>query len=143
LNLYVLDTDTCSYIIRKNPAQVLSAMQEKSERGDYITISSITYAELLLGAERSNARKKHLTLITSFTECLDEILPWDGSAAESFSKLQAALYKKGTPIGPNDTMIAGHVLSVSATIVTNNTKHFKQVPKLKIENRTAQTEALV
>ena len=40
-------------------------------------------------------------------------------------------YKKGTPIGPNDTMIAGHVLSLKGTIVTNNTKHFKKYQILK------------
>ena len=134
MTLYVLDTDTCSYILRQRPIEVLERMQAKREQGHSITISAVTYAELLLGAERSNARKKYSDLISLFVERLDEILPWDASAAEGFSKLQAALFKKGTPIGSNDTMIAGHVLSVEGTIVTNNQKHFKQVPKLKIEN---------
>ena len=132
----MLDTDTCSYVLRQRPIQVLEKMEEMGAAGHSITISSITYAELLLGAERSKAKKKHLGLIHSFVECLDEILPWNDSAAESFSKLQAALYKKGTPIGPNDTMIAGHVLSLNGTIVTNNTKHFKKVSSIKIENWT-------
>lgn len=136
MTLYLLDTDTCSYILRQRPIQVLEKMQKMGEAGKSITISSITYAELLLGAERSNAKKKHLGLIRSLVECLDEILPWDERAAESFSKVQAALYKKGTPIGPNDTMIAGHVMSLNGTIVTNNTKHFKQVRNIKIENWT-------
>jgi len=109
-------------------------MQQKAEHGEAISISSITYAEMLLGAERSDATKKHLKLIAELVDRLDSVLPWDAEAAERLSKLQAALYKKGTPIVPNDTMIAGHALSVNGIIVTNNEKHFKKVPKLKIEN---------
>lgn len=134
MTLYVLDTDTCSYIIRQRPIEVLECMQSKAEEGHTIVISAITYAELLLGAERSAARRKHLRLIGGLCERLDQVLPWDADAAESFSKLQATLFKKGQPIGANDTMIAGHVLAVDGTMVTNNTKHFKKVPKLKIDN---------
>ncbi len=101
-----------------------------------ISISAITYAEMLLGAERSKAQQKHLDLISAFVERLDEVLPWDSRAAESFSKLGASLLEQGTPIGSNDTMIAAHALSLGGTLVTNNIRHFSKVPKLKIENWT-------
>jgi tRNA(fMet)-specific endonuclease VapC len=78
--------------------------------------------------------RKHQRLISAFCERLDAILPWDSAAAESFARLQAALFAAGTPIGNNDTMIAGHALSVGANVVTNNQKHFTKVKKLKIEN---------
>lgn len=132
--LYMLDTDMCSYIIRKRPISVLEALQKQSELGASICISAITYAELLLGAERSQAREKHLNLINELGERLDKVLPWDDQAAESFSKLQAYLFSQGTPIGNNDTMIAGHALSVGSVLVTNNQRHFSKVPNIQLEN---------
>ena len=134
MTLYVLDTDTCSFIMRERPIEVLTKMQEQSFNGHEITISSITYAELLLGAERSAATKKYIKLIEELVKRLDGILPWDKHVAETYAKLQSSLFKKGKPIGANDTMIASHALSVDGTLVTNNIKHFKKVPKLKIEN---------
>ena len=109
-------------------------MRTAVEQGHHITISAITYSELLLGAERSDNRQKHLKLVTEFVERLDEILAWDRKAAEVFAKLQVYLYESGSPIGLNDTMIAGHALSREGIIITNNIKHFSKVPQLKVEN---------
>ena len=134
MSLYVLDTDTCSYIIKRRPESILESMQVTAGQGHSLTISAITYAELLLGAERSDNKRKHRKLVSEFVERLDEILPWDARAAEAFAKLQAYLYKKGSPIGLNDTMIAGHVLSRDAIVITNNVKHFSKAPQLKVEN---------
>lgn len=109
-------------------------MQVAAGQGHTLTISAITYAELLLGAERSGNKRKHRKLVSEFVERLDDVLPWDAGAAETFATLQAYLYKKGSPIGLNDTMIAGHALSRDATVVTNNVKHFSKAPRLKVEN---------
>lgn len=128
----MLDTDTCSYVIRRRPESLLASMQVTAGEGHSLTISAITYAELLLEAERSD--KKHRKLVSEFVERLDDILPWDAGAAETFAALQAYLYKKGSPIGLNDTMIAGHALSRDAIVVTNNVKHFSKAPRLKVEN---------
>jgi tRNA(fMet)-specific endonuclease VapC len=125
VKLYLLDTDTCSYVIKQRPESVLSAMQNKAQAGHDICISAITYAELRLGAARSGNPRKHNRLISEFCERLDTVHPWDTEAADHFARLQAALFAVGTPIGANDTMIAGHALSLSAIVVTNN---------LKIEN---------
>jgi tRNA(fMet)-specific endonuclease VapC len=130
----MLDADACSYVIRERPVSVLEVLQNKVQGGHDLCVSAITYAELLLGAERSSNARKHHRLISAFRERLDVILPWDPAAAESFARLQAALFVAGTPIGNNDTMIAGHALSVGAVLVTNNQKHFAKVKKLKTEN---------
>ena len=134
MSLYVLDTDTCSYIIKRRPESILESMQVTAGQGHSLTISAITYAELLLGAERSDNKRKHRKLVSGFVERLDEILPWDARAAETFATLQAYLYKKGSPIGPNDTMIAGHALSRDAIVITNNVKHFSKALRLTVEN---------
>ena len=109
-------------------------MRAAVEQGHHITISAITYSELLLGAERSENRHKYLKLVAEFVERLDQILAWDRKAAEVFAKLQAYLYENGSPIGLNDTMIAGHALSREGIIITNNIKHFSKVPRLRVEN---------
>ena len=132
--LYMLDTDTSSYIIKRHPLGVLETLQAKAEAGHDLVISSITYAELMLGAERSGNKRKHTKLIGEFCERLDAVQPWDKNAADYFAKSQALLFAKGTPIGVNDTMIAGHALSLKAIVVTNNQRHFSKVPKLKFEN---------
>ena len=132
--LIMLDTDSCSYIIRLQPIEVLKTLQYRVKQGDEICISAITYSELLLGAERSANPHKHLHLIDAFCSRLDFIAPWDAEAARFFSRLQSYLFKQGTPIGNNDTMIAAHAQSIQATVVTNNQKHFSQVPNLNIEN---------
>jgi tRNA(fMet)-specific endonuclease VapC len=132
--LYILDTDICSYIIRKHPFQVLSAMDKTVQQGHEIAISAITYAELMLGAKRSSNPDKHLALINELCERLHDIYAWDARAAEQFADLQTILLNRGTPIGTNDVMIAGHVLSLDAVLVTNNTKHFGKVDRLNVEN---------
>lgn len=138
--LYILDTDICSYLIRKHPVQVLAAMDVTVQQGHEIAISSITYAELMLGAKRSGNPDKHLVLITELCERLHDIYAWDARAAEQFADLQTRLLNQGTPIGINDTLIAAHVLSLDATLVTNNTKYFGKVPELTLVNWTDATE---
>ena len=131
---YMLDTDTCSYIIRKHPAKVLSTMQAKAQAGDDLIISAITYAELRFGAERSMNARKYNKAIEMFCERLDAIAAWDKFAADEFARVQSRLYKVGTPIGHNDAMIAAHARHIDAVLVTNNQKHFSKVPKLKLDN---------
>ena len=131
---YMLDTDTVSYVIRRTPASVIEAMQAKAAEGSTLVISSITYAELRLGAERSAAAAKHHRLIDLFCERLSAILAWDAAAADQYARVQAALWAAGTPIGGNDTLIAGHALSADCILVSNNQKHFRHIPGLALEN---------
>ncbi|MGH8548199.1 MAG: type II toxin-antitoxin system VapC family toxin [Methylococcales bacterium] len=135
--LYILDTDTCSYILRKNPGKVLEAMDATVQQGHEIAVSAITYAELMLGAKRSGNPAKHVALITELCERLHDIYAWDARAAEQYADLQTWLFSQGMPIGTNDSLIAAHVLSLGATLVTNNTKHFAKVPALRIVNWTS------
>ena len=130
----MLDTDSCSYIIRLQPIEVLQTLQYRVEQGDEICISAISYSELLLGAERSGNPQRHLNLIEEFCSRIDLIAPWDAEAARYYSHLQSYLFKQGTPIGNNDTMIAAHAQSIQAVIVSNNHKHFSKVPDLQLEN---------
>ncbi len=63
-----------------------------------------------------------------------EVMSFDAYAAEGYGEVRAELEKAGTPIGPLDTMIAGHARALDCTIVTNNTKEFERVGGLRLEN---------
>ena len=127
----MLDTNICIYSIKHKPEQGFLRLQEH-EPAD-ICISSVTYAELVHGVEKSQAIEKNRLSLALLLSNI-EILNFDANAAESYGKIRADLEKQGTPIGPLDMMIAGHAKSLNYTVVTNNTKEFNRVPGLKIEN---------
>lgn len=128
---YMLDTNICIYAIKHKPEKVFLKLQ-KVEPED-VCISSITYAELVHGVEKSKAVERN-RLALSLLLSIIEILDFDVDAADAYGKVRADLEKKGTPIGPLDMMIAGHALSLGYKVVTNNVKEFSRVKGLKIEN---------
>lgn len=128
---YMLDTNICIYAIKNKPEKVLEHL--KKHEPEDICISSITYSELVYGVEKSKSKEKNrLALILLLSNI--EIMNYDTNASESYGKIRADLEDKGTPIGPLDTMIAAHAHSLNYTLVTNNTKEFKRIKNLKIEN---------
>jgi len=128
---YMLDTNICIYVIKHKPEKVFQKLQEVDPSD--VCISSVTYAELVHGVEKSAAVDQN-RLALSILLANIEILDFDVNAAEGYGKIRADLEKNGTPIGPLDMMIAGHARSLDYTLVTNNVKEFKRVSGLKIEN---------
>jgi tRNA(fMet)-specific endonuclease VapC len=128
---YLLDTDIASYAIR-GAFPVLDARLASVATRE-MAISVITRAELLFGLEKRGNPRGLSRVVHSFLDRIT-ILPWDNAAADTFAIVRVQLEKLGTPIGFADTMIAAHALSIKATLVTNNSKHFKNVKGLLIEN---------
>lgn len=128
---YLLDTNICIYLIKSHPLSVLEKFKKTSPEA--IAISSITFAELHYGVEKSQHHEKNRAALKKFTLPL-EILPFDDLACLHYGKLRAYLEKIGQPIGPMDLMIAAHALSLKVTLVTNNEKEFIKVPHLSVEN---------
>ena len=128
---YMLDTNICIYAIKHKPEQVFIRLQEHDPID--ICISSVTYAELVDGVEKSKAIEKNRVALVLLLANI-EIMNFDSLAAESYGKIRADLEKAGTPIGPLDMMIAGHAKALAYTLVTNNTKEFERVKGLKLEN---------
>jgi tRNA(fMet)-specific endonuclease VapC len=131
MKLYMLDTDTCSYIIRERPICVLERFRKLAM--EQICISTVTYAELLYGVERSSSKRINRPIIDDFVRHLD-VIEWDNAAAEQYGKIRADLEARGQPIGAMDMMIAAHAKSIKAVLVTNNQKHFTRIKGLKVEN---------
>ncbi|MGK0706919.1 type II toxin-antitoxin system VapC family toxin [Yokenella regensburgei] len=132
--IYMLDTNICSFIMREQPEVILKRLEQVVLRGYRIVVSAITYSEMRFDATGPKASSRHVQLVDAFCERLDAILPWDRAAVDATTEIKAALRIAGTPIGPNDTAIAGHAIAAGAILVTNNIREFERVPGLKLED---------
>ena len=128
---YMLDTNIVIYLIKKQPESVLQKLQEY-DPSDFC-ISSITLAEMEYGIAKSTSPEKNQAALSAFLSNID-ILPFDDRASVEYGDIRASLEKKGTPIGPNDMLIAAHARSLGLTIVTNNVKEFRRVDGLMLDN---------
>lgn len=129
--LYMLDTNICSYILKNHPASVKVHFDEVGS--DALAISTVVLAELYYGAARHPKSISIRREIDNFTARLT-VIPWDEAAADHYGAIRTTLEKQGTPIGAMDMMIAAHARSCEATLVSNNIKHFENVPALLIAN---------
>lgn len=128
--MILLDTNICIYIINAKPPAVLERF--KNYRLGEIGVCSVVAAELAYGVAKSGSARNRQAL-EMFLAPLT-LLPFDESTAWAYGDLRAELERRGTPIGSLDTMIAAHALSQQATLITNNSREFAQVPGLHLEN---------
>ena len=127
---YLLDTNILSDLVR-NPQGVVAAQITKA--GEHTVCTSIIVAaELRYGAIKSNSAKlaERIDLILSALE----ILPLETPADQEYASLPHHLTGQGTPIGPNDLLIAAHALANDLTVITANAGEFSRVPGLEVEN---------
>ena len=127
---YMLDTDICIYVINARPPAVLEKFLAHEAEG--LGVSAVTAAELWFGVCKSGSRR-NLLLLDKFLAPL-EIADFGADAARAYGELRSKLEKKGTPIGSLDTQIAAHALALGVTLVSNNLREFKRVPKLRLAN---------
>ncbi|KAF0143544.1 MAG: PilT protein domain-containing protein [Nitrospirae bacterium] len=130
---FMLDTNTCIYIIKQKSPQVLKHFKAYSV-GE-IGISSITLAELRFGVEKSQYIQKNQEALDAFILPL-EIADFDEKAAKAYGEIRAEIEKAGNPIGSMDMMIGAHALSLGLTLVTNNTREFRKIKHLKVTDWT-------
>jgi len=128
---YMLDTNTCIYIIKRKPLDVIERF--KKIEISQIGISSITLSELSYGVSKSSKPEQNQMALAQFVAPL-EILAYGDEAAQYYGNMRVLLEKQGTPIGSLDMLIAAHTLSSDCILVTNNEKEFNRIPNLKIDN---------
>lgn len=130
---YMLDTDICSFVMKRSH-DVLSKRLEKIPVGD-ACISVITKSELLFGVEVSPRRQQDEAALNAFLSYI-EVLDFPDQASTHYAQIRALLRKSGKMIGANDLFIAAHARSLGLTLVTHNTREFKRVSRLAIEDWT-------
>ncbi|MFM2197032.1 MAG: tRNA(fMet)-specific endonuclease VapC [Verrucomicrobiota bacterium] len=128
--MHLLDSDTSIRLMRYQPSFVtrLAAL-----RASEVFISSITYHELYYGALHSGNPDRHFKLLETLTGAVT-VLPFTRSSANRSAEVRESLAAKGIPIGPLDTLIAGHALEHELTLVTGNVRDFSRVEGLALEN---------
>jgi tRNA(fMet)-specific endonuclease VapC len=128
---FMLDTDTCSYIVKRSNVAVLKRLQ--SIPIDQVCISIITKAELLYGVEISPRRQTDGIAVDAFLRHIDS-LEFSDPAAIHYAEIRADLKRRGAMIGANDLLIAAHARALGMTLVTNNAREFERVSGLALEN---------
>ena len=129
--LYMLDTDTCAFIMR-GPSEKLARRMQAIPLEEQ-AISVVTLAELLYGIRISGKAKQNRDALDSFVKHLS-VLDWTEGAAGHYAEIRSHLHKRGQMIGANDLMIAAHAKHAGAVLVTSNEREFRRVPALKVEN---------
>ena len=127
---FLLDTNIISDLVRRPQGDVAKKLAVHGERD--ICTSIVVASELRFGAMKSGSRglTDQLDLVLSAIE----VLPLEEPADQEYAHIRNYLESRGTPIGPNELLIAAHALAVDCTLVTANRREFARVPGLKAVN---------
>ena len=129
--MYILDTNTCIYIMKLHPPTVQERLRRIPPRE--VAISNIVLAELGCGISKSAQRHRNEVALSDFlSRC--EVYDWPSQAAPVCENVRVILQTQGRVIGGNDLLIASHAVLKSSTFVTNNIREFERVPNLKVQN---------
>ncbi len=129
--IYLLDTDTCITLLRRSHPG-LSRRLQAHRPGDLAT-SAVVAAELRFCVEKSVRKSQHLIDLQVFFDQVP-VLHFSVEATDAYARVRHQLEQAGTPIGPLNTLIAAHAVSLAATVVTGNEREFRRVRGLKVEN---------
>jgi tRNA(fMet)-specific endonuclease VapC len=131
--IYLLDTNAWIAYLRQNNARLVQRFLQVVPTD--ILLNSVVLAELFYGAHHGAVSKlaANLALISRLQRHFSSV-PFDDRAAADYGEIRAQLDAKGTPIGPNDLMVASIARIHGLTVVTHNTKEFSRVPGLKLED---------
>lgn len=133
-SLYLLDTDTASYVIKGRSAEIEKRLA--SVPPSMVCVSVMTRAELLYGLKRLPGKHPLQLAVRQFLKIV-RTLPWDLEAADWYAEIRHQLVSAGQPIGEIDMMIAAQAMASSCKLITNNTRHYSRIEApLVIENWT-------
>jgi len=124
-----LDTNICSYILRRHPASVIERFGELNRA--QLWLSAIVAAELRFGAAKL-ASTRFSAGVEAWLAGFD-VRPWPVEATPHYASIRAALERAGQPIGGMDLLIAAHAMAEDSALVTNNAREFLRVPGLAVE----------
>jgi tRNA(fMet)-specific endonuclease VapC len=131
--VYLLDTNIISDMMRnpRGAAARMAAARARQNAACRMVTSVIVHCEVLFGIRRRTSLKWQQQYDAAMEGM--EILPLTLEIPSIYASLRGQLEAQGTPIGPNDTLIAAHALALGATLVTADAE-FTRVPGLQVEN---------
>ena len=127
---YLIDTDIIIFALHKDKSVLIKFEENKNIP---ISISMITYAELIFGAKRSQNEQQNMIKVRHIRE-LYPIEDLNEGVMEVFADIKAKMFNNGIRIEDMDLLIAATAIYNDLTLVTNNVKHFEKIPYLKLEN---------
>jgi tRNA(fMet)-specific endonuclease VapC len=128
---FLLDTNHCVWLLNASRA-ALSRKVAALDPGD-LAVSVVTLSELHFGAAKSTHRARNAEKIEALVSSVP-VLDFDRRKARVAGEIRSALEKRGTPIGPNDLLIAATALDAGLVLVTNNLREFRRVSGLSVED---------
>ena len=131
--IYVLDTNILIYLIKNQPPRLAQRVDALPET-DTLCMSFVTWAELLKGAERSTRKTEVLRRLNALARQVPVRYPADSAICRHYAEQATRLREAGTLIGANDLWIACHALAEDATLVTHNTREFRRIAGLHVED---------
>jgi tRNA(fMet)-specific endonuclease VapC len=129
--MYLLDTNACIRILNGTSPSLTERLRAVPR--SQVRLSSAVKAELLYGARKSSRVSENLRLLERFFDTIAS-LPFDDRCAEEYGLLREELDRAGTPIGPNDFLIAATARAHRAVLVTHNVREFSRVADLRLED---------
>lgn len=124
-----LDTNICSYILRRHPAEMVARFAALNR--EQLWLSAIVAAELRFGAAKLGS-PRFAAAVEAWLVGFD-VRPWPLEATHCYAQARAALERSGKPIGGMDLMIAAHAMAEDSVVITNNAREFHRVPGLAVE----------
>lgn len=131
--IYLLDTNILIYLIKNQPPAIGEQIDALPEE-DSLRMSFVTWAELLKGAERSTRKPEVLRRLDALARQIPVNYPTGPAICRHYAEQATRLKERGTPISGNDLWIACHALAEDATLVTHNTREFKRITGLRVED---------
>jgi tRNA(fMet)-specific endonuclease VapC len=129
----MLDTNILIYLMKNKPPQVAERVNALGSDAE-LCMSFFTFAELLMGAERSTQKADVLRRLDALARVVPVRYGVQRALCQHYAVQFTRLRAAGTPIGANDLWIASHALADDCTLVTNNTREFERVAGLRLEN---------
>lgn len=130
---YVLDTNICIAVVNDRPSDIRRRLDDLFAGGEQAFVSSVTRFELQYGAAKSKRSGSDWDRLAVFFSRLKEI-EFNSGDADAAGGIRAMLEKSGTPIGAYDVMLAGQALQRDLVLVTGNTREFRRVKGLRVED---------
>lgn len=127
---FLLDTNILSDLVRNPQGRIAKRIAREGEKS--ICTSIVVASELRFGAEKSGSERL-ASQLEAILAVID-IVPLEEPADRQYARIRKYLEDRGTPIGPNDLLIAAHALALDQTVITANDREFSRVPGLKVEN---------